>query len=60
MTMSSRNRRKLIWSGAILITTMVIGTVGYWLIGGRRDSLMDTFYMTVITISTIGFGEQST
>jgi len=35
----------------------MIGTVGYWFIGGRQYSFMDTLYMTFITISTIGFTE---
>ena len=57
MTISSQVYKKFIWSGAILLTILVIGTLGYWLIGERQYSLMDTLYMTVITISTIGFGE---
>jgi len=55
--MSSEIYRKLIWSGAILIAIMLIGIVGYWFIGSRQYSFVDTLYMTVITISTIGFGE---
>jgi voltage-gated potassium channel len=34
---------------------LIIGTLGYWLIEGW--SLLDGFYMTVITITTIGFKE---
>jgi voltage-gated potassium channel len=55
--MSSETYRKFIWSGAILIAIILIGTVGYWFIGGRQYSFVDTLYMTIITISTIGFGE---
>ena len=55
--MSSEIYRKIIWSGAILIAIILIGTVGYWFIGSRQYSFVDTLYMTVITISTIGFGE---
>ncbi len=57
MTISSQIYKKFAWSGAILLAILVIGTLGYWLIGGRQHSLMDTLYMTVITITTIGFGE---
>ncbi|MFC1897246.1 potassium channel family protein [Chloroflexota bacterium] len=57
MTISSQIHRKFIWSGVILLVILVIGTLGYWLIGGREYSFMDTLYMTVITISTIGFRE---
>lgn len=33
------------------------GTVGYKLLGGDEYSLLDCFYMTIITISTVGYGE---
>jgi voltage-gated potassium channel len=49
--------RRFVWAGAILIAIIVIGTVGYWFIGGRQYSFVDTLYMTVITITTIGFAE---
>ena len=55
--MFSRPYRKFIWAGAILLVIILIGTVGYWFIGGRQYSFVDTLYMTIITISTIGFGE---
>jgi voltage-gated potassium channel len=55
--MPSETRRKFIWSGAILLAIILIGTVGYWFIGDRQYSFVDTLYMTIITITTIGFGE---
>ena len=55
--MFSGTYRKFIWAGVILIAIILIGTVGYWFIGGRQYSFVDTLYMTIITISTIGFGE---
>jgi voltage-gated potassium channel len=55
--MPSRVYRKFVWAGAILLAIILIGTVGYWFIGGRQYSFVDTFYMTVITITTIGFEE---
>jgi voltage-gated potassium channel len=55
--MSSGVYRKFAWAGAILIAIILIGTVGYWFIGGRQYSFVDTLYMTVITITTIGFTE---
>ncbi len=57
MTRSSQIRRRFFWAGAILITIIVIGTIGYWFIWGKQYSPLDTFYMTVITITTVGFGE---
>jgi voltage-gated potassium channel len=43
--------------GIALIAVLLTGTTGYRLIGGPRYSLLDCLYMTVITISTIGYGE---
>lgn len=33
------------------------GTGGFYLLGGGRWSVFDCFYMTVITLTTVGFGE---
>jgi voltage-gated potassium channel len=55
--MSSKVYRKFAWAGAIMIAIILIGTVGYWFIGGRQYSFVDAFYMTFITITTIGFEE---
>lgn len=49
--------RRLLWSGAVLLTVMIGGTVGYYLISEGSCSLLDCFYMTIITITTIGFSE---
>ncbi len=46
-----------LWSIGILAIILAIGTVGYRLIGGEKYSLLDCFYMTFITIATIGFSE---
>jgi len=55
--MSSGVYRKFAWTGLVLAAILIVGAVGYWLIGGRQHSLLDVIYMTVITISTIGFAE---
>ena len=39
----------------LLLLWSVAGTVGFVLIEGW--SLLDAFYMTIITISTVGYGE---
>ncbi len=49
--------RRFVWAAVILIAIILIGTVGYWFIGGRQYSFVDTLYMTVITITTVGFEE---
>lgn len=46
---------KIRTSVIILLIIIVIGTTGYILLEG--DSFLDAFYMTIITISTVGFGE---
>jgi voltage-gated potassium channel len=44
--------------GAVLLVLIhVIGTVGYHHIGRPTASWIDSFYMTYITVATIGYGE---
>ena len=40
---------------ALLAVVIVVGIAGYMLINGR--SLFDSFYMVIITISTVGYTE---
>jgi voltage-gated potassium channel len=54
---SSGVRKRFIWAGALIVTILVIGTLGYWLVGEKQYSLLDALYMTVITIATIGYRE---
>lgn len=49
--------RRLVGANIALLCVIVIGTVGYKLVGGSQYSIMDCLYMTVITITTIGYGE---
>src|SRR5512137_1394714 len=49
-------RRVVLAFGAVL-TTVVIGTSGYWLIGEGKWPLIDCLYMTIIGLTTAGFGE---
>ncbi|MBL8503961.1 MAG: potassium channel protein [Rhodocyclaceae bacterium] len=48
---------KFLWSLAALVAVLAIGTYGYHLIGGDKYTLLDAFYMTFITLATIGYGE---
>ncbi len=48
---------KFLMSALLLVLIVVIGTTGFWFVGDRTYSLIDCLYMTIITITTIGFGE---
>jgi voltage-gated potassium channel len=50
----SRKSSKFFAYFAILIS---VGTLGFYFIGGNQWSLIDSFYMTIITMTTVGFGE---
>ncbi|MBU0674952.1 MAG: potassium channel protein [Proteobacteria bacterium] len=55
-------RHKLINAGAFLITMVMVGTFGYYILGTLEHQkpywrLWDCFYMTIITLTTVGFGE---
>jgi len=49
--------RNLVFAFAALVLVLGIGTVGYYLLGQDKYSWLDCFYMTFITISTIGYTE---
>ena len=53
----SKSYKKFLGAGIALLGVLLIGTMGYWFIGQRQYSLVDCFYMTFITIATIGYGE---
>lgn len=48
-------RSKLFWALVMLITVFSAGVIGYRILSGY--SWIDALYMTVITITTVGFGE---
>ena len=49
------SRREVIIAGILLLLVILIGVIGYMNID--EYSFVDALYMTVITISTVGFGE---
>jgi len=50
----SRKSSKFLTYFTILIS---VGTLGFYVIGGDEWSLIDSFYMTLFTMTTVGFGE---
>ena len=49
------NKRNGIIAYFILLVTT--GSVGFYFLGGNKWSIIDSIYMTVITLSTVGYGE---
>lgn len=53
-------RRRLIGAAVALLLAVLIGTFGYYTIGWYNEtdwSLFECLYMTVITLTTVGYGE---
>ena len=40
-----------------VIIAITIGTIGFWFVSPNETSLFDCFYMTIITLSTVGYSE---
>ncbi len=53
--LSTELRQRLVRVGTAILVVLVIGTSGYMLI--ERWTPLEALYMTVTTISTVGFGE---
>ncbi len=53
----SKTTRNLLWSLLSAIVVLGIGTLGYRWLGGPQYSWLDSFYMTFITVTTIGYNE---
>jgi len=53
----SRHFRGLVAGAFVLVLVHAVGTLGYHHIGRPRASWIDSFYMTFITVATIGYGE---
>lgn len=49
--------KKLLLIIATIIVIILIGTIGFKLIGGEKTSFLDALFMTAITISTVGYGD---
>lgn len=54
---SGRHFTGLAYGAVLLLLVQLVGTVGYHYIGRPNATWIDSFYMTFITIATIGYGE---
>lgn len=50
-------RARLIGAFLSVLAVVGFGTVGYYMLGAGRWTIEDCLYMTVITVTTVGFGE---
>lgn len=53
----NRHFRGLVVGGLAMGAVMAAGTLGYHAIGAPKASWIDSFYMTFITVATIGYSE---
>ncbi len=53
-----KSARRVLWGVCALVTIIAIGVIGYTTIEGW--SLFDSLYMTIITITTVGYAEVQT
>lgn len=51
------SRRTIYRAGILLVIIFCTGVIGYRLIGGPEHGWLGAIYMTVITLTTVGYGE---
>ena len=50
-------KKRLLYATGFLLLTFIVATFVYKILIGDEATLFDCFYMTVITLSTVGYGE---
>lgn len=55
--MVSSLTRRLVMGLALLVVVVIGGGIGYYVIGRGEWAFADCLYMTVITVTTVGYGE---
>lgn len=53
----SRFFAKFLFGIGVVAAIHVIGTIGYFVIGGEKATVVDSLYMAFITVATIGYAE---
>ena len=56
-TIAGASRRRLYIALLVFFLVFCLGVIGFKILGGPRWSVLDSVYMTVITLSTVGYGE---
>ena len=56
-TAAGASRRRLYIALLVFFLVFCLGVIGFRVLGGARWSVLDSVYMTVITLSTVGYGE---
>lgn len=51
------SKKRILLSLVLFLAVIIIGVVGFKILGGKEWTLLDSFYMTVITLSTVGYQE---
>jgi voltage-gated potassium channel len=51
------SRKRVLISLVVFLAVFLVGVAGFKVLGGRDWSVLDSVYMTAITIGTIGYGE---
>jgi voltage-gated potassium channel len=49
--------RKLVRSSGLILLCFAVGIAGYTIVGGEKYGFVDALYMTIITLTTVGYGE---
>ncbi len=50
-------KKRLFYAIGFLLLTLITATIGYKILIGKEATYFDCFYMTIITLSTVGYGE---
>ena len=53
-------KNKKFWIILYFFALIIIGSLGYYIIGGSKWTILDSLYMTIITLASVGYGEVHT
>ncbi len=48
---------RLVWAGLVQLLVVIFGTGGYYLLTDEEFSVLDCLYMTIVTVTTVGYDE---